>query len=256
MVADKHRTLNYSGVVVIIPALNEQDNLPSLIKQLREYGPGRIIVVDNGSTDCTAVVAQAAGAQVVTETQKGYGAACWAGIQHIPEEYDVVCFIDADHSDDPASFPRLVEPILSGEVDMTLGSRVAELRASGAMTIQQAFGNWLATHMIRWGWRYSYQDLGPFRAIRLTALRQLELRDRRYGWTIEMQIRAVEEQLRVREIAVPYRLRVHGKSKISGSLKGTALAGYWILRTAGVLAWRRYRREIGARWDKNGAERI
>ena len=229
-------------VVFVVPAFNEQENLPSLLAQLAHHRPLATIVVDNNSTDGTARVATSAGATVVTEPQRGYGAACWAGYRALPPSCDVVCFIDADLADDPSYVPKLVAPIVEGNVDMTLGARIPKLRDSNAMTIQQTFGNWLATHLIGLGWNYRYSDLGPFRAIRKSALDQLTMRDRRYGWTIEMQIRAIEERLIVREVPVPYRARRAGQSKISGSLRGTLLAGYWILRTVGVLAWRRRRR--------------
>ena len=247
MFPEQDISLDYGQVAIVIPALNEEQNLPDLIGNLLAFRLGTVIVVDNGSTDATAAVAQAAGAQVITEPARGYGAACWAGIQHATQKFKVVCFIDADMADDPNYLPALVDPILRGEVDFTIGSRVSRLRTPGAMTIQQTFGNWLATRIIRLGWNHVYHDLGPFRAIRLSALQQLKLRDRRYGWTIEMQIRALEEQLIVREIEVPYRTRAQGESKISGSLRGSALAGYWILRTAGVLAARRQLRIIGER---------
>ncbi len=227
------------NVALVIPAYNEQEALPTLIQCLQKHDPGAIIVVDNGSTDDTYRVAQKAGATVVSESRMGYGAACFRGIQAVPQSCSVICFIDADMADDPSYLPKLTAPILAGEVDMTIGARVPELRRAGSMTYQQTFGNWLATRLIGWGWDYQFRDLGPFRAIGRNALHRLAMRDRRYGWTIEMQIRAVEENLRIREIPVPYQPRRYGQSKISGTLRGTLLAGYWILRTVGVLAWRR-----------------
>jgi len=169
----------------------------------------------------------------------GYGAACWAGMQALASDIAVIAFLDADLADDPQRLPMLVEPILAGDADLVIGSRTKDLREPRSMTPQQVFGNWLATRLIHLGWGHRYSDLGPFRAVRASKLLALEMRDRRFGWTVEMQIRAIEEEFRVEEVPMPYRQRV-GRSKISGTVKGTVLAGYWILKTVGTL-WVRKR---------------
>ncbi len=218
------------SVGVIIPALNEAEGLRELLPLLSSMGLGRIIVADNGSTDATADVAIGAGATHVYVPQRGYGAACFAGMQQLDASIGTVVFLDADLSDDPTLLPTLVRPILAGECDFVIGTRVRALRARGSMTLPQVFGNVLATWFIRIGWGHRYGDLGPFRAIRRDALARIDMQDRAFGWTAEMQIRAVEEHLRIRELPVPYRRR-RGKSKISGTVRGVVLAGYWILRT-------------------------
>lgn len=227
---DRRSSLDLSKTAIIIPALNEERNLAELLPILRDFRPGQILVCDNGSTDETGQVATAQGAQWVKEPQRGYGAACWAGMQHLRAEIDVVVFLDADLSDDATDLPKLTAPVLSDECDFVLGSRVRELREPGSMTMPQCIGNFLVPLLIGMGWGFRYTDLGPFRAIRRSSLEAIGMRDRAFGWTIEMQIRAVELGLRIREIAVPYRKRI-GKSKISGTLRGVVLATYWILRT-------------------------
>ncbi len=221
-------TLN--SVAVIIPALDEAGGLRELLPLIRGVGLGCIIVGDNGSTDDTAEVSQSFGAIVAREPKRGYGAACFAAMQRVPDGAEVIVFIDADMSDDPTLIPELAGSILRDECDLVIGSRVAALRQPGSMTLPQRFGDWLATRLIRLGWGYCYADLGPFRAIRRSSLDRIDMQDRAFGWTIEMQIRAVEENLRIRQIPVPYRRR-KGKSKISGTVRGVALAGYWILST-------------------------
>ncbi len=217
-------------VAVIIPALNESAGLLRTLPALQRLGVGRIIVADNGSTDDTATVARTHGATVVSEHQRGYGAACQAGIAALSPRDEVVVFMDADASDDPDSLPRLVGPILSGDADLVIGCRDPARSEAGALTLQQRWGNWLAGRLIRLRWGFAYRDLGPFRAIRRDSLTRLRMTDRAFGWTVEMQIRALQEKLRIVQIEVPYRRRV-GRSKISGTIKGTLLAGYWILKT-------------------------
>jgi glycosyltransferase involved in cell wall biosynthesis len=233
--------MSYDAVGVIIPARDEERGLGELLPRLSPFAPGQLIVVDNGSRDRTAAVAERAGATVVEEPRVGYGAACWAGLQALSPQVRVVAFLDADLADDPADLPLIIDPILAGDSELVIGCRPVELREPGAMTFPQAFGNRLATTLIRLGWGYAYTDLGPFRAIERAALDRLGLRDRRFGWTVEMQIRAVEERLRIHEVRLAYRRRV-GTSKISGTVKGTILAGYWILRTVGALQLTRRRR--------------
>lgn len=225
---------------MIIPALNEAAALNVLLPILTELQLGQIIVGDNGSTDETATVARRHGATVAQEPRRGYGAACYAAMQRLRGDIDVVVFLDADLSDDPNLLPTLVAPIVAGTCDMVIGTRVAALREPGAMTLPQRFGDWLATRLIEFGWGYRYHDLGPFRAIRRASLQRIEMQDRAFGWTIEMQIRAIEEGLGIRQLPVPYRRR-RGKSKISGNVYGIALAGYCILSTWWRL-WRRRRR--------------
>lgn len=222
-------------VTVVIPALNEEGSLPLVLRDLPTVG--RVIVVDNGSRDATAGVASAHGATVVHEPQRGYGAACLRGLAAIRELIDagnapprVVVFLDADYSDHPELLPRLVEPILSGQADFVLGSRLAGQRDPGAMPPQSVFGNRLACLLMRILFGVCYSDLGPFRAIDYERLCSLGMCDRNFGWTIEMQIKAARAGLRTIEIPVPYRRRV-GQSKISGTLAGTLKAGTKILYT-------------------------
>lgn len=234
-------TTDLSDVAIIIPALNEAEGLAVLLPLLVKLGIGQIIVADNGSTDRTGEVARAHGAKVAREPQRGYGAACQAGLGAMNDDATIVAFMDADLSDDPAYLNGLIEPCRADLADLVIGYRAPELREPGSLTIQQRFGNWLATRLIRIGWGKRYFDLGPFRAVRRSALDRMGMSDRAYGWTVEMQIRAVECGLRVLEIPVPYRVR-KGKSKISGTVRGVILAGYWILRTIAVLRITRGRR--------------
>lgn len=221
--------MDLSEVVVIIPALNEQESLPMVLQALPETG--RVIVVDNASEDETAAVAASYGADVVKELQRGYGSACLAGLAYLKEEIPeckIIVFLDGDFSDSPEKLIDLVRPIQTNEADFVLGSRLAGEMESGAMPFQARFGNHLATFLIWMLLGKRFTDLGPFRAIRKDALNLLEMCDQNFGWTVEMQIKAVEHRLRILEIPVPYRVRV-GKSKISGTLRGTLGAGYKIL---------------------------
>ncbi|MEZ6084174.1 MAG: glycosyltransferase family 2 protein [Phycisphaerae bacterium] len=225
---------------VIIPALNESANMAILLPQLVELGVGAILLCDNGSTDDTARQASVHGATIVVhQPTRGYGAACYAGMEaliHLPNssQFDVVAFLDADLADDVSLLPRLVDPICSGDADFVIGARIPKHREPGSMSLPQIFGNWLATFLIRLGWGHRYRDLGPFRAIRRKCLYHMQMQDRAFGWTVEMQIKAVEQKLRIREIEVPYFKR-RGKSKISGTVRGVFLAGYWILSTCARL---------------------
>lgn len=214
---------------LIIPALNEA---PVIGATLRRVPPGlfrAVIVADNGSIDGTAEVASAEGAQVVRQAERGYGAACLQALAALPPEIAIVVFMQADGSEDPAEAARLLAPILDGRADLVLGSRVMGGAQPGALLPHQRFGNWLATRLIRliWGWRYT--DLGPYRAIRRAALTRLAMRDRNYGWTIEMQVQAVKKGLRVVEIPVSYGVRRAGTNKVSGNCKASFLAGCKIL---------------------------
>jgi glycosyltransferase involved in cell wall biosynthesis len=223
-------------IAVIIPALDEQAAIGSTLDGLRgvslvPHTLAQIIVADNGSRDRTADVAAAHGAQVVSEPQRGYGAACLSAMAALLPEISIVAFMDADASDDPSELPSLIQPIAEGTADFVLGSRVLGERERGALSPQQQFGNKLATRLMRFLIGARFTDLGPFRAIRREALGKLHMQDKNYGWTIEMQIKAHRAALRILEIPVRYRKRRAGTSKVSGSLRGTIGAGWKILWT-------------------------
>jgi hypothetical protein len=226
-------------VVVVIPAHNEEDALPLVLADIPRQRVSEVIVVDNASSDGTAQQALAAGARVVREERLGYGSACLRGIASLPEDAEVVVFLDADHSDHPEEIERLLAPIAAGECDLVIGSRMLGRRERGALLPQAYFGNKLAVFLMRCFWGARYTDLGPFRAIRRDALGRLGMSDRGFGWTVEMQVRALEEGLRVQEVPVSYRRRV-GRSKITGTLRGTVKAGAKILWTIFRHAWRRW----------------
>ena len=221
---------------ILIPARDEADSLPMLLAELPRAGAGwrvrRVVVIDNGSRDATARVAIAAGADVVAEPIAGYGRACLAGIAHLRDSPpDVVAFLDADHSDDPRDLPALLAPLVAGEAELVVGSRVLGEREPGAFTPAQEFGNALASALLRLFWGVRATDLGPFRAIRWTTLEALGMRDRDFGWTVEMQARAARLGRVTREVPVSYRRRRHGRSKIAGTLVGSVRAGVKILAT-------------------------
>lgn len=220
-------------VDVVIPALNEEKSIGHVLADIPRELVRHIVVVDNGSSDCTAGVAEAAGAIVLREPEKGYGAACLKGIawslgQTTPP--DVVSFLDADYSDHPQQLPEVLAPIERDKADLVIGSRALGERESGSMTAPQVFGNWLATKLLRLFYGVQFTDLGPFRAIRRTSLEQIGMVDRNFGWTVEMQLKAAKHKLRCVEVPVNYRRRI-GKSKVSGTVKGTVMAGYKILLT-------------------------
>jgi glycosyltransferase involved in cell wall biosynthesis len=217
---------------VIIPALNEEKSIGAVLAALPAGAIAEVIVVDNNSSDATALVARQAGATVVHQPERGYGAACLAGIAAVAPHTDIVVFLDADFSDYPEDIHCLLAPILAGEADLVLSTRMKEQAARRALTPQQRWGNWLAVTLLRWRFGFRYSDLGPFRAIRYAALKDLGMQDRNYGWTVEMQIRAVRKGLRIVEVPMRYRIRI-GRSKISGTIKGTILAGAKILYTIG-----------------------
>ena len=218
-------------IAAVLPARNEQESLPDVLRVLAERGLAQVLVVDNGSTDATADAARRGGAEVVNEPKRGYGQACLAGIAALRPEISVVVFLDADGSDDLADMPQLVGPIERGEAEMVLGSRVLGERDQWALSFQQRFGNWLATRLMQLLLGARYTDLGPFRAIRRETLERLGMRDQDYGWTIEMQIKAHRAGLRIVEVPVRYRRRRAGQSKISGTLRGTVGAGVKIIWT-------------------------
>lgn len=222
-------------VDVIIPALNEEEALPRVLKDLHDQRQPlrQIIVVDNGSTDRTADVARAGGAVVLAEPRRGYGAACLRGLAHLDRMSpppDIVVFLDGDHSDDATEIGWLVDAAAAG-ADLVIGSRVLGRAERGALQAQQKLGNLLATNMIRAIYGQRYTDLGPFRAIRYPALQALSMKDEDYGWTVEMQVKAARMGLRVMEVPVSYRRRGAGESKVSGTVRGTVGAGYKILYT-------------------------
>lgn len=224
---------------VIIPALNEEASIGAVIRAI-PASVAEVIVVDNGSTDATAEVARSLGATVVSESQRGYGAACLRGMASLKEDTSVVVFMDADYSDHPEELPSLTAPIQEGKADMVIGSRVLGRREKGALLPVARFGNWLSTRLVKWGWGFGYTDLGPFRAIRYRSLLELGMADRDFGWTIEMQVKALSGGLRIAETPVSYRKRI-GKSKISGTVLGSYRAGRKILWIIG-------REWIGKKW--------
>lgn len=215
-----------SKVAVIIPALNEAAAIGGVVAAIPAWVDD-IVVVDNGSTDATAAMARDKGARVVREPRRGYGAACLAGLAALTDP-EIIVFMDGDASDVPSEMALLVDPIIQGQADLVIGSRVLGAREPGALTPQARFGNWLACRLMYLFWGKKYTDLGPFRAIRRRALAALDMQDRNYGWTVEMQVKAVRYGLRVMEVPVSYRRRI-GASKISGTLRGAVGAGTKIL---------------------------
>ena len=219
-----------SRIALVIPALNEEQALAKLLDELPPSLFARVIVVDNGSTDATAAVARRGGPEVVEEPRRGYGRACLAGLARLGLDTDIVVFMDADGSDVPAEAARLIEPIFRGEADLVIGSRALGGAEPGSLRWAQRWGNRLAVGLIRLFYGFRYTDLGPFRAIRWRSLQTLDMRDTNFGWTVEMQVKALQRGLRVAERPVSYRVRI-GKSKISGTVGGTVKAGIKILWT-------------------------
>lgn len=218
---------------VIIPAFNEAQSIGLVLEAIPGDLIQTVVVCDNGSTDDTAKIAMSAGAVVVHEPERGYGKACLAGITYLNQTDtppDIVAFLDGDFSDFPEELPVVVEPILKDQADLVIGSRVLGKREQGALLPHQQFGNWLAVTLIRTLYGYTFSDLGPFRAIRRQDLVRLGMNDKNYGWTVEMQVKAAKYKLRCTEVPVNYRKRV-GKSKVSGTVKGSLLAGYKIIFT-------------------------
>jgi len=222
-------------VGVIIPALNEEKAIGLVLRDIPRGIVDQVIVVDNGSSDNTAREAESAGAIVKHEPRRGYGAACQTGINALLPNIDVCVFLDADYSDYPGEIEMLLSPIVENRADLVIGSRTLRDDSRKVLTCQQRWGNGLATKLIRWRFGYQFTDLGPFRAIRRDALEALSLRDRGYGWTAEMQVKAACAGLRVVEVPVRYRTRI-GSSKISGTLLGATFAGTKILYTIGKYA--------------------
>jgi glycosyltransferase involved in cell wall biosynthesis len=215
-------------VSVIIPALNEAGNIAALVAEVYATAPVDVIVVDNGSTDATAAEAQAAGARVVSEPRRGYGYACAAGVAPT-RDADVLVFLDGDFSFLPGDLPILLKPIEQGAADLVLGSRTRGHIERGSMPPQQRWGNWLTAHLMNLLYGLSITDLGPYRAVRRSVLDQLNMQEMTYGWPVEMIVKAAQRHDRIVEIPVSYHSRRAGQSKVSGTLRGTILAGWRIL---------------------------
>jgi glycosyltransferase involved in cell wall biosynthesis len=219
------------NIGVIIPAFNEEQSIGKVVSSIPGNIANEVVVVNNNSTDSTADTARNAGATVLNEDFHGYGAACLTGIQYLSNKnIDVIVFMDGDYSDYPEEINLLVEPIISKQYDFVVGSRILGKREKGALPLQSRVGSIVAGFLIKLFWRQKYTDLGPFRAIRFDDLIKLRMKDRWYGWTVEMQIKAVKKRLRIKEIPVNYRKRI-GKSKVTGTLKGTIMASTIILKT-------------------------
>jgi glycosyltransferase involved in cell wall biosynthesis len=225
--------VNNPIISVIIPAFNEENGIGLVLDEIPKELVTEIVVVNNASTDDTERIAKGGGATVLREPISGYGRACLRGIDYLKSSSakpQIVVFLDADHSDYPEEMIELVNPIIKGKADLVIGSRVAGEKEPGSMTPQQIFGNWLATRLMLWFYGVKFTDLGPFRAIRFSSLLDLDMQDKTYGWTVEMQLKAAKKKIRCLEVPVRYRKRI-GFSKISGTVKGTIMAGYKILYT-------------------------
>jgi len=222
-------------IKVIIPAYNEEASIPLVIKAIPEI-VDEVIVISNNSTDNTEINAKNAGATVLVEQQKGYGYACLKGMEYIAsasqsdqtQAPDIVVFLDGDYSDYPEELTKIVQPIIKDNIDFVVGARIKALREEGSMTVPQVFGNWLATTLMKLFFRSTFTDLGPFRAIKYNKLLDLKMEDKTYGWTVEMQLKALKQKLTYKEIPVNYRNRI-GVSKVSGTIKGAIFAGIKIL---------------------------
>jgi len=220
-------------VAVIIPALNEAASIANVLTHIPQRYRTYVIVADNGSIDGTPEIAKKEGAIVVPAPQQGYGAACLAGIEHAKKlKPEIYIFLDADFSDYPEDMDVLVDELLAKNLDMVIGSRNLGGAESGSLLPQARFGNWLATKLIHLRFGHLYTDLGPFRAIRAQALYDLDMKDTNFGWTVEMQVKAIKNKLKVGEVSVRYRKRI-GVSKITGTVSGTVKAGIKILWTIG-----------------------
>jgi len=219
-----------ADIKVIIPAFNEADSIGEVIKAIPDT-VSEIIVVNNNSSDKTVQNASAAGATVLTEERKGYGYACLKGMDYVAQQSkvpDIIVFIDGDYSDYPEELNKVVAPILNKGYDFVIGARVQRLREGGSMTPQQIFGNWLATFLMKLFFGATFTDLGPFRAIKYDKLLTLDMEDKTYGWTVEMQLKALKKKLSYTEVPVRYKKRI-GISKVSGTVKGSIFAGIKIL---------------------------
>jgi len=225
-----------SKIAVIIPALNEAGNIGRLVDDILNIVAVVVIVVDNGSTDATAEEARRAGAQVVYEPRRGYGYACAAGVA-AAQTADILVFIDGDYSSLPAELPVVLEPILAGQADLVLGSRLRGYIAPGAMPPHQRFGNWLVSRLMKRLYNLSVTDLGPFRAIQRSLLEELEMREMTFGWPTEMMVKAARRGAAIIEVPVSWHTRQAGRSKVSGTIRGTILATWFILGVTLRYAW-------------------
>lgn len=216
-------------ISVIIPAFNEERSIGKVIDDIPKHLITEIIVVNNNSSDNTREVAEQSGATVLDEKRPGYGWACLKGIEHATTQgAEIIVFMDGDYSDYPQELPIVIQPILEDKMDMVIGSRALGRKEKGSLTPQQVFGNWLATRLMRIFYQVRYTDLGPFRAIKVSSLKQLNMKDKTYGWTIEMQIKAAKHKMKTCEVPVNYKKRI-GVSKVSGTVRGTIMAGYKII---------------------------
>ena len=221
-----------SNVAVVIPALNEEEPIGDVVRAVIATGiPREVIVVDNGSTDRTSQRAQEAGARVISEPTPGYGRACASGVRAASPENDIIAFLDGDGSDCAELMPRIVQPIIDGEQDFVIGSRTRGERERGSMNFQQIFSGRAAGVLLRALYGVRYTDMCPFRAIRRDALERLGMKEQTYGWNLEMQMRAARAGLRILEVPVNHRCRTGGESKVSGTLRGTFVAGTRIIAT-------------------------
>ena len=221
---------------MIIPAINEEQSIGKVIDDIPRDNVCEIIVVDNGSSDGTIAAAESVGATVLIENNRGYGNACLKGMDHVyksnPADNDIIVFLDGDYSDYPGEMTKIVEPIINYDYDMVLGSRILGMKEGltedGALLPQALFGNWLSTSLIKLIWNYSFTDLGPFRAVKVSSLKKMNMADRNYGWTVEMQIKAAKLKMKCEEVPVSYRKRI-GESKVTGTVSGSVKAGVKIL---------------------------
>lgn len=226
-----------SNIKVIIPAYNEEASIGFVVREIPKI-VSEIIVISNNSTDKTIEVAENAGATVLSENRKGYGYACLKGLEYISNQKikpDIIVFLDGDYSDYPEELTNLIEPILKDNTDFVIGARVSGFREKKSMTPQQIFGNWLATFLMKLFFNAKFTDLGPFRAIKYDKLLALDMQDKTYGWTVEMQLKVLKQKMSYVEIPVHYKTRI-GVSKVSGTVKGTLMAGIkiigWIFKYA------------------------
>lgn len=227
-------------VDMLIPALDEELNIGLVLSRVPPDILRQIVVVDNGSTDATADVARRHGAVVVCEPERGYGAACLKGLAYMADDPpDVVVFLDGDGADDPNDLASVLAPVIGGQADLVIGSRTLGDAEAGALTPVQRFGNGLSCHLIRYLFGLRFTDLGPFRAVTWSGLERLQMADRNFGWTVEMQTKAARRGLRCEEVAVQYKRRHAGQSKVSGTIEGSIRAGVKILYTIGREALRR-----------------
>lgn len=226
-----------TNIKVIIPAYNEEASIGFVVREIPEI-VSEIIVISNNSTDKTIEIAKNAGATVLSENRKGYGYACLKGLEYISSQEtkpDIIVFLDGDYSDYPDELTKLIEPILNSDTDFVIGARVSGFREKNSMTPQQVFGNWLATFLMKLFFNAKFTDLGPFRAIKYQKLLALNMQDKTYGWTVEMQLKVLKQKMSYLEIPVHYKTRI-GVSKVSGTVKGTVMAGIkiigWIFKYA------------------------